>query len=250
MRTVWWPIVLAVSTPVLLLSIATRHLVAQEQPPLEDTEAFVTTISALRNAPSDTAAALTLVLAGTTVRVRACASGWCNTAIGGVSGYVRRELLTTERPVPSPSVHSRITREYHRIDNYTDTQLAEMMDVATFKLGAFYTCPGQGACVPAFVTLHIASTSSDWQYLVSSHLRLLLGGKVRIDLGELTHEGTVGSGYVLEQFFARVPLRTFQRIVRATEVEGQLGRTEFSLTTEQLAVLRELAGTIRSRPTR
>ena len=79
---------------------------------------------------------------------------------------------------------------------------------------------------------------------------VLFNSDTRIDIGELQHHGTVGQGYVLEQFFATVPLPTFLRIVRANRVEGRLGQNEFTLQPEQLAALHELAGTIPHRSAR
>lgn len=251
------PFASAAALFVSMVTIQPQRLGAQERSTLDSTTAYVTTLSALRSAPSDTAGTPTSILAGTGVHVVRCADGWCRIEFWNLVGYLRQEVLTTTAPpnapqttqlVPTP-LRPQITKTYDRIDDYTSTDL-EPMPVSTFQLGAFYTCHGHSVCVPKFITLHISSSSGDWQYLESSHLRFLLDGRTRIDIGELQHHGTVGQGYVLEQFFATVPLPTFLRIVRANRVEGRLGQNEFTLQPEQLAALHELAGTIPHRSAR
>ena len=71
---------------------------------------------------------------------------------------------------------------------------------------------------------------------------------VRVNLGNPHHDGTVGSGYVLEQMMVEIPVTRLRQIADARTVEGQLGLTPFELSASQLAELRALADRIGRAP--
>ena len=93
-------------------------LSAQSRVSPQDTLAYTTASVRLREKPATTARALALLRQGTTVRLYACAEGWCSVAVYKLAGYVLEEYLTAEpqpiaqgpgyvnsqgRSVPSPT---------------------------------------------------------------------------------------------------------------------------------------------------
>lgn len=90
------------------------------------------------------------------------------------------------------------------------------------------------------VNLGFASTSDTWKYLRNHYLILLVNGD-RLDLGELDHHGSTGKGSVIEVMWAKIPAKTFLKIVNAKKVEGQLFTTEFTLSHDTMEALRDFA---------
>ena len=91
------------------------------------------------------------------------------------------------------------------------------------------------------MTLYFSEWSETWKYLTYHPLRLMLNDSDRLDLGDGDHDGTVGSGYVLEHMIVDLPVPQFLEIVAAKTVEGRLGLTDFTLKPNQLEALRDLA---------
>lgn len=88
--------------------------------------------------------------------------------------------------------------------------------------------------------LRFYSDSDDsWVYLEHRPVTLLVdGGRMRFDPD---HDGTVGRGYVLEYMWVRPSDMQSQKLLGASEIEGQLGIDEFKLGTDQLAAIKEFA---------
>lgn len=98
------------------------------------------------------------------------------------------------------------------------------------ELTAMYSCPGSELCKPATVgLLFMARSTSGWRFL-RLHRLVVLADTVRIDFGELKHDGDVGAGYVLEFMSISIPLETFRLMISAERMIGKLGTTEFELT--------------------
>ena len=60
-----------------------------------------------------------------------------------------------------------------------------------------------------------------------------------MDLGDPTRRGTIGNGYVLEQFLVPISHIKALKIANAREVEARLGHDEFPLTRPQLLAFRD-----------
>ncbi len=146
----------------------------------------------------------------------------------------------TEAEKASAPASQQITSTYDRINNYTRVAL-DRMSLGRLELQASFMYPGTTFTAPSKVFLHFSQQSATWNYLKYRPLRLLLDDTTRLDLGSVTHDGSVGQGYVLEQMFAEVPVSRLQQILAAETVEGQLGTTPFKLTPSQLNALRVFA---------
>jgi len=92
---------------------------------------------------------------------------------------------------------------------------------------------------PEKAPLFFISKNDDWEYLECHHTYLLVDGEA-VDLGEGTHHGDVGSGYVLEFIFhLEVPFNLLQKLALAKKVEVKICNTEFVLTREESSDLQE-----------
>jgi hypothetical protein len=132
-----------------------------------------------------------------------------------------------------------ITLKYDKVDDYTLLDLAAIPLGNKLKLNVYAVSPGTGWRTPTEVVLFFSSTSESWKYLTYNSLRFLVDDSVRIDLGDQDHRGTVGSGYVLEQFFATMSVEQFLELAGARTVAGKLGSTDFALSTSQVMALRD-----------
>ncbi len=145
-------------------------------------------------------------------------------------------------PVRQKYAHNlKITEKYVRMDDYTTVDLDQMRLEDGLKLDAYFLYSGTKFLPPDKVTFTFSESSETWKYLTYRPLRLLLDDSVRVDLGEVQHDGTVGNGYVLEIMRCQFPVSQLLQIVAAKKVEGQLGLTKFTLKQNQLEALRDLA---------
>jgi hypothetical protein len=129
----------------------------------------------------------------------------------------------------------------YRIDNYTSVDLNDLRLGHSLLLAAFFVSHGDTVSAPDSVTLHFSSSSDEWKYLDYHSLRLLLDDSIHLDLGQPEHVGTVGSGYVLEQFFVRISRSQLLNLAIANKVEGALGPTNFQLNHDESNALRDFA---------
>lgn len=90
------------------------------------------------------------------------------------------------------------------------------------------------------------SVSYEWKYLRNYDLIFLLDGKERL-VEKTSRNSEIESRSVTEIISAIMPLSEFLRIANANTVEVKLGTTTFSLTTEQLEALRDLASRMQAR---
>ena len=77
-------------------------LSSAQAPTLRDTTAYTTTAVPLRTSPDARAPLAARLAARTRVRVASCAKGWCEVGANGLTGYVRRAVLSTVEPPPPP----------------------------------------------------------------------------------------------------------------------------------------------------
>lgn len=102
---------------------------------------------------------------------------------------------------------------------------------------------------PEVIFLMIKTTSRDWQYLECHSLDFLADGDP-IHADKVTHDGSVGRGYVLEFISANIKPGNLLKIANSQVVRGRLCNTEFALTPAQISKFRELAveGTLMTSP--
>lgn len=136
----------------------------------------------------------------------------------------------------------KIDYKYDKFKDFSAMQLDDMIISKDLKLNAYFLYKGNDMKVtPPLVHLRFLSKSTNWKYLDHSSLDLILNDNIRLNLGNLKHDGTVGSGYVLEFMYADLPVETFLQIATAQKVEGKLFTTEFTLKPEQIEALKDLA---------
>lgn len=127
----------------------------------------------------------------------------------------------------------------YKFDRFRDTTSVVLTTNVTeaLRLQLLYAYAGQTPPrkIADLVAL-FSATSKSWQYLNYSSLILLVDGKP-MEL-PTDHDGTVGSGYVLEQISAPLTAKQVKALAVARVVEGRLGITEFKLSDEQLAAVR------------
>ena len=164
-------------------------------------------------------------------------------------------FTSTPRPTLTPDTSAQIpprkqynhnfevTEEYDRIQDVTVAALAlRVQDGYKLPGGlvAFFEYKGTQPAIPAFVEFGFISTSADWQYLTCHNLALLLDGETRL-APKTEQMGDVITGGVVETIATRLPVSDFLKIVNAKQVEGKVCNTEFTLTSEQMEALRDVA---------
>jgi hypothetical protein len=89
------------------------------------------------------------------------------------------------------------------------------------------------------------SNSTEWEYMDFHPLVLIVDGK-RMSWNEnsVHWNGTVQSGYVLENMQLRVTPALFKKIAFAKIVEGKIGLTEFTISYEDREAFRILSRSI------
>lgn len=68
-------------------------------------------------------------------------------------------------------------------------------------IGAFFTSKGEEIHQPENILLVFKNISTDWKYLEHHYLDLIVDGE-RIDLGELEHDGKVGT-YTISEYMKK-----------------------------------------------
>ena len=158
-------------------------------------------------------------------------------------GQPIRAVVQAPVPIPDASLTNAgpITTEYNRMKDFTVVRLEKMNLEGSLNLDVSFVYPGKVYSTPEDVIFHFSQSSDTWRYLSYHALSLLLNDTKHLELAKVTHHGSVGSGYVLEQMFAMVSVTQFQQIAASEKVEGQLGSTLFMLKSYQLDTLRALA---------
>jgi SH3-like domain-containing protein len=77
---------------VLALGLAASALAAQA--PRADSTVYTTAAVTLRQQPNHHAATVARLAARTRVRMAACAKGWCEVGVSGLSGYLPQHTLS------------------------------------------------------------------------------------------------------------------------------------------------------------
>jgi hypothetical protein len=108
-----------------------------------------------------------------------------------------------------------------------------------------YHCGGDSSvCRPESIYLHFVAQGSEWRFIKSDRQLVLLLDGSRLPIGNLGWDGdTADSGYGIttyESMDISVPIKTFQRILTATVVEGELGHRTFTISSEHLKAMRSI----------
>lgn len=121
-------------------------------------------------------------------------------------------------------------------------------DLNVLMMQPSYSCSGNTSnCRPDDVTLEFTAVGEHWDFLKSDRQLTLLLDSKRLVVGKLNWSGEPrDSGLpdigvqTWEQMSVTVPTATFEAILHAKTVEGELGFRSFSLGDEQLAALKRL----------
>lgn len=112
-----------------------------------------------------------------------------------------------------------------------------------FQLKVRAIMPGLEVVRPATFDFHFISSSDDWKFL-EYHPLIFISDDQRYswESDEVSHNGDVGRGYVLEQMHVNMPYDQFKQLAYARVVQGRLGIYEFTISDidrEQMRILVE-----------
>ena len=89
------------------------------------------------------------------------------------------------------------------------------------------------------VAVQFTSSNQKWRFLQCHTLNWLADGD-RIS-SATKHDGTLGSGYVLEFVDTTIPFTIFVKMATSKSLRGKLCNTEFEFTTAQIGTLKTFA---------
>lgn len=98
--------------------------------------------------------------------------------------------------------------------------------------------------LPRYVSVMLSWSGSTWQYLYSHGVAVLVDGEA-MSPEHVSHDGRVGSGYVIEFIEFDLTPTQMARIGRAKKIEMQVGSTEGEVSEESLQTLRLVASRLR-----
>jgi len=142
--------------------------------------------------------------------------------------------------------------EYDKSRDRTNIQLRDDYaleikpgSLASLKFNIYYHCSGQDAgCRPYTVLFSFVAGSSKWVFEKSNRELILLLDNQRVSLGQMDWDGSTSqdssNANMIEQMTVYVPTSTFERVLRAKTVEGQIGSTTFKVDPSDLVGMREL----------
>ena len=120
--------------------------------------------------------------------------------------------------------------EYDRFKGQSTVALSP--DIAALdaqpQLTLFTFFKGTQPTRPDFVAMTFWSTHKDWEYLKCHSVSTLVDG-APFKLPDSKHDGTVGSGYVVERVKVTIPFDDLERMARGKSVEFRICNTEFAL---------------------
>jgi hypothetical protein len=139
-----------------------------------------------------------------------------------------------------------ITIDYDRFKDETRVALDPIPTSAPIVfVAALFDCPGQSMCKPGQVVLGFAIVNLSDEYNGQGVIRMIRDG-VRQGPHQLRYMGTAKPNPAIplpsHLFRILVTANALTEIANSKKVEIQIDRIEFSLTAENLAGLRDLAG--------
>ncbi len=88
----------------------------------------------------------------------------------------------------------------------------------------------------------IVSKSDSWEYLECHFVKWLVDDRP-LDLGDFEHNGSIGSGYVLEFVTGRLKPTGLEAMTKAQKIEYKICNDVFKLTESEMADVRGLKKT-------
>lgn len=125
--------------------------------------------------------------------------------------------------------------------SYCTGPYAEAGDLSLIWYWLRFAAADSNPSVAPPVQLAMSYDGPDWRYLDDHHFALLIDGSYRADLGDVSHRGSVGDGYVIEFMHTAVDRGLLDRIANAKKVEFRLGTTQGALSASDLASVRAIA---------
>jgi hypothetical protein len=153
------------------------------------------------------------------------------------------EHRAAERKIASAGLISVEDDKFRGTRSYKTTSKITLKD--SLRVVAYAVSLDSGRSPPREVILHFISTSSDWEFLKYHPLAFLVDGE-RLSFGEdqVSHDGDVEDGYVLEQMHVELQPSQFRRLAFAKTVEGKLGISEFTIPYDTRESFRVLSDTL------
>jgi hypothetical protein len=90
------------------------------------------------------------------------------------------------------------------------------------------------------ISILFHTSGQEWQFLKCHSLNWLVDG-TPLPMPETTHDGDVGSGFVMEHIHVTVPPTVFLKLASAAAIRGRIYTTAFMLTVDQVRSLRSFA---------
>lgn len=166
-------------------------------------------------------------------------------------------LPSQEKPDPGRSPDKAVVKdkrldiEYDKARDRTIIQLKDeyALDIkpgrlASLKLDIYYHCSGQDSgCRPYTVLLSFIAEGSGFVFEKSGRELTLLLDNQRLPLGQLDWDGSTESSAKVnttELMTVYVPTSTFERMLRAKAIEGQIGSTTFKVDPSAWVAMGEL----------
>ena len=164
-------------------------------------------------------------------------------------------VTSTPTSTGTPDIQARIPpKGAYKHDLTIDSKYDKVRDVTTVTveqqfadlnktpnyLYASFSFPGTTPRPPATVHIEFTSTSDTWQFLSTKSVSWLIDDTKRYTAAG-NHDGTVGSGYVIETEVINIPLADFLDLANAKKVDVALASFQFSLSAKQLEGLKDFA---------
>ena len=155
-----------------------------------------------------------------------------------------------------------------KYDKYKDRSSLSTFPVATTKSGlrfqiGFYST-GKDLQKPKELKVYFDNqSSSGWKFLKNQELSLIIDGELYQHNGELARDSEVGTAYdpwkaafsgygyytvTAEALSGNISSEMFEKLAKASSVEGRLGNTEFKLSKANLEGIKELSKRINELP--
>lgn len=146
----------------------------------------------------------------------------------------------------------RLDIEYDKARDRTIVQLRDEYALeikpgrlASLKFNIYYHCSGQDSgCRPYAVLLSFIAEGSGFVFEKSSRELTLQVDNQRLPLGQLDWDGSASESSPnvtkIEQMTVYVPTSTFERMLRAKMIEGQIGSTTFKVDPKDWVAAGEL----------
>lgn len=164
-------------------------------------------------------------------------------------------VTNTPTATSTPDIQARIPPKGAYKHNLTvDSKYDKVRDITTVTveqpfadlnktpnfLYASFSFPATTPQPPATVHMEFTSTSDTWQFLSTKSVSWLIDDTKRYTAAG-NHDGTVGSGYVIEVMVINIPLGDFLDLANAKKVDVALSTFQFSLSNNQLEGLKDFA---------